>query len=90
MKRATAPHGHVSNKLLTPCAITGCTSNREPHAPLCPDHWRGLPDELRTRLDQAAQQDRTGPAHLAAFRDVLGYYREQDAAELCQPRVFVA
>ncbi len=73
-------HGHGSNKLLTPCAVTGCTNERYPHLPLCWEHWRGLPDDLRDRLDHAAQQQRTGPAHLAAFRDLLGYYRDEQAA----------
>lgn len=67
-------HGHGSNRLLTPCAVTGCASERYPHLPLCWDHWRTLPDDLRTRLDHAAQQDNGGLAHLTAFRDVLGYY----------------
>lgn len=66
-------------KLLTPCAIPGCLNERYPHAPLCWDHLRSLPDDLRTALEAAAVTDRHGPTHLAAFKRVLGYY-EQEAA----------
>lgn len=68
-----------SNVSNTPCPLPLCPHSRYPHLPLCWEHWRTLPDELRHGIEQAVATDRHGPTHLAAFKQALGYH-EREAA----------